>query len=130
MAEGTRLESVRTLTRTAGSNPALSANQNLNRIRKCLVWVFLLQKFRFYLRFSFVGVPSFQSFRGSYGCVRIALSVTVADGFMPRKVLDMRKECVRLSCQRQTKSPLGAVGWRFICLPTRSAEAQVKNAVE
>ena len=38
-------------------------------------------------------------------CVRIALSVAVADGFMPRKVLDVRKECVRLSCQRQTKSP-------------------------
>ena len=28
MAEGTRLESVRTLTRTAGSNPALSAKMN------------------------------------------------------------------------------------------------------
>lgn len=26
---------------------------------------------------------------------------------MPRKALDVRKECVRLSCQRQTKSPLG-----------------------
>ena len=63
-------------------------------------------------------------------CVRIALSVAVADGFMPRKVLDVRKECVRLSCQRQTKSPFGAVGWRFICLPTRSAEARVKNTVE
>ncbi len=80
--------------------------------------------------FSFVGVPSFRSCRGSYGCVRIPLSVAVADGFMPRKVLDVRKECVRLSCQRQTKSPLGAVGWRFICLPTRSAEARVKNTVE
>lgn len=38
----------------------------------------------------------------------------VADGFMPRKVLDVRKECVRLSCQRQTKSPLGlSVGGLF-----------------
>ena len=38
----------------------------------------------------------------------------VADGFMPRKVLDMRKECVRLSCQRQTKSPSGlSVGGLF-----------------
>ena len=52
-------------------------------------------------------MPSFYIFRGSYGCVRIPLSVAVADGFMPRKVLDVRKECVRLSCQRQTKSPLG-----------------------
>ena len=33
---------------------------------------------------------------------------------MPRKVLDVRKECVRLSCQRQTKSPLGlSVGGLF-----------------
>ena len=70
--------------------------------------------------FLTVGVPSFQFFRGSYWCVRIALSVAFADGFMPRKVLDVRKECVRLSCQRQTKSPFGAVGWRFICLSTRS----------
>ena len=31
MVEGTRLESVRTFTRTAGSNPALSASKNLNR---------------------------------------------------------------------------------------------------
>ena len=31
MVEGTRLESVRTLKRTAGSNPALSASKNLNR---------------------------------------------------------------------------------------------------
>ena len=46
--------------------------------------------------------------------VRIALSVAVADGFMPRKVLDVRKECVRLSCQRQTKSPSGlSVGGLF-----------------
>ena len=38
----------------------------------------------------------------------------VADGFMPRKVLDVRKECVRLPCQRQTKSPLGlSVGGLF-----------------
>lgn len=73
-----------------------------------------MQKFRFYLRFSVVGMPSFRSFRGSYRCVRIALSVAVADGFMPRKVLDVRKECVRLSCQRQTKSPSGlSVGGLF-----------------
>ena len=59
-------------------------------------------------------MPSFRSFRGSYGGVRIALSVAVADGFMPRKVLDVRKECVRLSCQRQTKSPSGlSVGGLF-----------------
>ena len=70
--------------------------------------------------FLAVGVPLFRSFRGSYRCVHIALSIVVADGFMPRKALDVRKECVRLSCQRQTKSPFGAVGWRFICLPTRS----------
>ena len=63
-----------------------AANQNLNRIRECSVQVFLLQKFRCYLRFSAVGVPSFRAFRGSYGCVRIALSVAVADGFIPRKV--------------------------------------------
>ena len=60
--------------------------------------------------FSVVGVQSFYHFRGSYRCVRISLSVAVAGGFMPRKVLDVRKECVRLSCQRQTKSPIGAVG--------------------
>ncbi len=73
-----------------------------------------MQKLRFYLCFSVVGVPSFRSFRGSYGCVRISLSVAVAGGFMPRKVLDVRKECVRLSCQRQTKSPLGlSVGGLF-----------------
>ena len=59
-------------------------------------------------------MPSFRSFRGSYGCVRISLSVAVAGGFMPRKVLDVRKECVRLSCQRQTKSPSGlSVGGLF-----------------
>ena len=64
--------------------------------------------------FSVVGVPSFQPFRGSYRCVRIALSVVFTDGFMPRKVLDVRKECVRLSCQRQTKSPSGlSVGGLF-----------------
>ena len=91
---------------------------------------FFFAKFRHYLCFSGVRVPSFQSFRDSYGCVRITLSVAVADSFMPRKVLDVRKECVRLSCQRQTKSPFGAVDWRFICLPTRSAEAHVKNTVE
>ena len=72
------------------------AKQNLNRIRECLIWVFLLQKIRFYLRFLIVGVPSFRSFRGSYGVVRIPLSVAVAGGFVPRKVLDVRKECVRL----------------------------------
>ena len=50
-------------------------------------------------------------------CVRIPLSVVVADGFMPRKILDVRKECVRLSCQRQTKSPLGlSVGGLFAYL--------------
>ena len=53
-------------------------------------------------------------FLGFVWCVHIALSVAVADGFMPRKVLDVRKECVRLSCQRQTKSPLGlSVGGLF-----------------
>ena len=73
-----------------------------------------MQKIRFYLRFSIVGVPLFRSFRYSYGCVRIPLFVAVADGFMPRKVLDVRKECVRLSCQRQTKSPSGlSVGGLF-----------------
>ena len=73
-----------------------------------------MQIIRFYLRFSVVGVPSFRSFGGSYECVRISLSVAVADGFMPRKVLDVRKECVRLSCQRQTKSPSGlSVGGLF-----------------
>lgn len=46
-------------------------------------------------------------FLGFVWCVHIALSVAVADGFMPRKVLDVRKECVRLSCQRQTKAPRG-----------------------
>ena len=56
-----------------------------------------MQKLRFYLCFSVVYVPSFRSFRGSYGGVRIALSVAFADGFMPRKVLVVRKECVRLS---------------------------------
>lgn len=59
-------------------------------------------------------MPSFWSFRGSYGCIRIPFVVAVADDFMPRKVLDVRKECVRLSCQRQTKSPLGlSVGGLF-----------------
>ena len=73
-----------------------------------------MQKFRFYRCISVVGVTSFQSFRGSYWCVHIALSVAFADGFMPRKVLDVRKECVRLSCQRQTKSPSGlSVGGLF-----------------
>ena len=36
-------------------------------------------------------------FSGFVWCVRIPLSVAVAGGFMPRKVLDVRKECVRLS---------------------------------
>ena len=35
-------------------------------------------------------MPSFYNFRGSYRCVRIALSVAVANGFIPRKVLDVR----------------------------------------
>ena len=48
------------------------------------------------MRFTVVGVPSFRSFRGSYWCVRIALSVAFADGLMPRKLLDMRKACFRL----------------------------------
>lgn len=53
-------------------------------------------------------------FSGFVQGVRISLSVAVADGFMPRKVLDVRKECVRLSCQRQTKSPSGlSVGGLF-----------------
>ena len=81
---------------------------------------FLFAKTQYLLAFWVVSVPSFWFFQGSYGRVRIPLSVAVADGFMPRKVLDVRKECVRLSCQRQTKSTFGAVGWRFICLPTRS----------
>ena len=96
-----------------GSNPFLSAKQNLNRIRKCLVWVFLLQKFRSYLRFWLSACRYFGLFWVRAGC-RISLSVAVADGFMPRKVLDVRKECVRLSCQRQTKSPSGlSVGGLF-----------------
>ena len=75
---------------------------------------FSFAKMQYLLAFWVVYVPSFWSFRGSYGCVRIALSVAVADGFMPRKVLDVRKECVRLSCQRQTKSPSGlSVGGLF-----------------
>ena len=75
---------------------------------------FSFAKMQYLLAFFFVYVPSFYIFRGSYGCVRIPLSVAVADGFMPRKVLDVRKECVRLSCQRQTKSPLGlSVGGLF-----------------
>ena len=56
-----------------------------------------MQKFRFYLRFSVVGVPPFRSFRGSYRGVRIALSVAVADGFMPRKVLGRQKGVCRNS---------------------------------
>ena len=47
--------------------------------------------------FSVVIAPSFHSFRGSYGSVRIPLSVAVADGFMSRKVLSVRKDCVRPS---------------------------------
>ena len=39
-------------------------------------------------------------------CVRIALSVAVADGFMPRKVLDVRKECVRLHGSQRTAQKL------------------------
>ena len=31
---------------------------------------------------------------------------------------------------KANEKPLGAVGWRFICLPTRSWEAHVKNTVE
>lgn len=34
-----------------------------------------MQKFRFYLRFSVVGVPTFYPFRGSYSRVRISLVV-------------------------------------------------------
>ena len=72
----------------------------------------------FGLGFSFAKIQVLSAF---FGCrravvsvfsvfvqgVRISLSVAVADAFMPRKVLDVRKECVRLSCQRQTKSPSG-----------------------
>ena len=47
---------------------------------------FSFAKIRFYLRFSIVGVPRFILFG-----VRIALSVAVADGFMPRKVLGRQK---------------------------------------
>ena len=70
--------------------------------------------------FSVVGVPSFRSFRGSYGCVRIALSVAVADGFMPRKVRGRQKGVCQAILPKANEKPLGAVGWRFICLPTRS----------
>ena len=49
MAEGTRLESVRTLTRTAGSNPALSAKMNptepVKRLK--LGFIFLCSEYEF-----------------------------------------------------------------------------------
>ena len=35
---------------------------------------------------------------------------------MPRKTLDKRKECVRLYCQRQQKSPHGALGLALLSL--------------
>ena len=44
----------------------------------------------------------------SYKCVRIALSLLRNGRFMPRKVLDVRKECVRLYCRKGNgKAPLG-----------------------
>ena len=70
--------------------------------------------------FSVVGAPSFRSFRGSYGCVRISLSVAVADGFMPRKVRGRQKGVCQAILPKANEKPLGAIGWRFICLPTRS----------
>ena len=60
-----------------------------------------MQKFSTYRRFSVVGVLPFQSFQGSYGCVGIVLSVAVANGFIARKVLDVRNECARLRKKRE-----------------------------
>ncbi len=50
-----------------GANPPASANQNLNRIRKCLIWVFLLQKFRFYQHFRLSARRRFTLFRVRMG---------------------------------------------------------------
>ena len=60
------------------------------------------------------------SFSGFVGKVRIALSVAVADGFMPRKVRGRQKGVCQAILPKANEKPLGAVGWRFICLPTRS----------
>ena len=79
----------------------------------------------FGLGFSFTKNKVLSAFFACRCAVILRLSVFVwvcsyrfirssADGFMPRKVLDVRKECVRLSCQRQTKSPSGlSVGGLF-----------------
>ena len=60
------------------------------------------------MRFSVVGVPLFRFFRGSYRRVRIALSVAVADGLMPRKVLGRQKGvCQAYLAKGKRKAPLG-----------------------
>ena len=51
-------------------------------------------------------VPLFQSFRGSYGCVRIPLSVVVADGFMPRKVRGRQKGVCKAILPKANEKPL------------------------
>ena len=60
-------------------------------------------------------MPSFRSFRGSYRCVRIALSVAVADGFMPRKVHGATERSVSgYLAKGKQKAPLGlSVGGLF-----------------
>ena len=50
-----------------GANPSASANQNLNRIRKCLIWVFLLQKCRVYQYFRLSARRRFTLFRVRMG---------------------------------------------------------------
>ena len=58
--------------------------------------------------FSVVVVPLFRSFRGSYKRVRIALSVAVADGFMPRKVRGRQKGvCQAILPKANEKPPWG-----------------------
>ena len=66
------------------------------------------------MRFSIVDVPSFRFFRGSYRRVRIALSVAVADGLMPRKVLGRQKGVCQAYLAKGKQKPLGlSVGGLF-----------------
>lgn len=64
MVEGTRLESVRTFTRTAGSNPALSARQILNRTHKSGLGFFLCNLVVF-----LIYIEIFCILTGLFGCI-------------------------------------------------------------
>ena len=54
-------------------------------------------------------LPFFRAFYSFTGFFSKKYKITLKRRFMPRKTLGRRKECVGLFCQRQQKSPHGAL---------------------